>query len=59
MTLINELCALVKICKKCCAVIFGLVLSSCATMQGPDYTYNEVVVLNQLRVSVQDLLISA
>jgi hypothetical protein len=59
MTLTNELCALVKICKNCCAVIFGLVLSSCATMQGPGYSYNEVVVLNQLRVPVQDLLISA
>ncbi len=28
-------------------------------MQGPTYTYNEVVVLNQLRVPVQDVVISA
>jgi hypothetical protein len=55
----NENCTLLKFYINCCVVVFGLMSASCATMSGPTYTYNEVVVLNQSRAPVQDVLISA
>jgi hypothetical protein len=58
-TLNNDIFTLLKFCKNSCAFIFGLMLLSCATMSGPTYTYNEVVVLNQSRAPVRDVLISA
>jgi hypothetical protein len=58
LTLKDECCALLKCGKNVCAVICGLLLSSCASL-GPTYNYNEVVVLNQSRVAVRDVLISA
>ena len=36
-----------------------MLLSGCATMQGPTYTYNEVVIINQSRMPVSDVTISA
>jgi len=55
----NEIYALLKFFKTSCVVIIGLMLSSCATMSGPTYTYNEVVVLNTSRAPVWDVTISA
>jgi hypothetical protein len=59
LTLNSEICTLLKFCINCCAVVFGLMLSSCATVSGPTYTYNEVVVLNRSRAPLQDVRISA
>jgi hypothetical protein len=59
LTLKNEIYALLKFCKKSCVIIFGVMSSSCATVSGPTYTYNEVVVLNQSRAPLQDVHISA
>ena len=50
---------MLKFFKNSWAVVFGLMSSSCATMSGSTYTYNEVVVLNQSRAAVRDVLISA
>ncbi|MDC1288322.1 hypothetical protein N8198_10595 [Gammaproteobacteria bacterium] len=47
-----------KCCKNICVAIFGLLLSSCAST-GSGYSYNEVVVLNQSRVAVGNVLISS
>ena len=55
----NEICTLLKFCINCSVVVFGLMSSSCGTISGPTFTYNEVVVLNQSRAPVQDVLISA
>jgi hypothetical protein len=51
-------CAVLKFCKNSCAASFGLLLTSCASL-GPTYNYNEVVVLNQSRAPLRDVLISA
>ena len=39
--------------------IVAILLSGCASMQGPAFTYNEVVIINQSRVPVSDVSISA
>ena len=39
--------------------ILAMLLAVCASMQGPTYTYNEVVILNQSRMSLSDVTISA
>jgi hypothetical protein len=38
-----------------CVALLTWLLSSCATLQGPSYYYNEVVVLNQSRTVVRDV----
>ncbi len=42
-------------------VVIGLawLLCSCAASQGPAFTYNEVAIVNQSRVQVRDVTISA
>jgi len=54
----SEFFALFDLCKMSAAVIFGLLLSSCAA-PGTGFNYNEIVVLNQSRVAVGDVVISA
>ena len=36
-----------------------MLLAGCASRQGPTYTYNEVVILNQSRMPLSDVTISA
>lgn len=39
--------------------ILACLLSSCATVPVPVFTYNEVVIINQLRIPVRDVAIAA
>jgi hypothetical protein len=50
---------LLKLHKKLLVFILAMPLAGCASMQGPTYTYNEVVILNQSRMPLSDVTISA
>lgn len=42
-----------------CALALLWLLAGCAGLQGPAYTYNEVVIINQSRVPLRDVIIAA
>jgi hypothetical protein len=42
-----------------CALVLLWLLAGCAGLQGPAYTYNEIVIVNQSRVPVRDVVIAA
>jgi hypothetical protein len=57
-----ELDSLLSVCRKSFFVLaLACLLSSCVTVTPPepDFTYNEVVIINQLRIPVQDVAIQA
>ena len=41
------------------AFFLGVLLSGCATIQGPSYSYNELIILNQSQAAVRDVAISS
>lgn len=45
--------------QKLLVFILAVLLAGCASSQGPTYTYNEVVILNQSRMPLSDVTISA
>ncbi len=45
--------------KKLSVLITGLILSSCTTSYNSDYSYNEILIVNNSNVLVQDVTISA
>ena len=45
--------------KNTCVLVLVWLLAGCAGLQGPTYTYNEVVIINQSRVPVREVIIAA
>ncbi len=45
--------------QKLLVFIFSMLLAGCASRQGPAYTYNEVVIVNQSLMPLSDVTISA
>ena len=41
------------------AAVLLWLLAGCAGLQGPAYTYNEIVIVNQSRVPVRDVVVAA
>ncbi len=56
--LVEKSFAVSTLVKTPCALILVWLLAGCAGLQGPGYTYNEVVIINQSRVPVLDVTIS-
>jgi hypothetical protein len=52
-------CSLLKRHQKLLVFIFSMLLAGCASRQGPAYTYNEVVIVNQSLMPLSDVTISA
>jgi len=50
---------LLKRHQKLLVFIFSMLLAGCASRQGPAYTYNEVVIVNQSLMPLSDVTISA
>ena len=45
--------------KNTCALVLLWLLAGCAGLQGPAYTYNEVIIINQSRVPILDVVVAA